>query len=302
MRALIAHNHYGDRATGGEETVFNNETNLLRDKGIEVETFERTNIELANFPLRKKISAACSFRFQDVREDATRIIRRFRPDILHVHNYKFVFSTAVFEAARDLGVGIVLSIHNYRLLCPGGQLRRGAVPCEECLHRNPVRSLWRKGCASSFFFRALQYSFYRNTRDFVKECVDAFVLPTRFAKEKFLTAGFPEEKLFVKPYFLFDPKTELQSVESFRFFPRQAVFVGRLSEEKGIRLLIDAWRDIDYPLVVVGDGPDRERVSAFASSNVRFLGNRPRFSFGLLRRIGNDSFGGVCHGGSGSCF
>ncbi len=274
MRIVVAHNFYGARATGGESVVFQQEVDLLRRFGHEVETIERENAEISEYSFAKK----CSFLMtlgssRSVYEESVKTFKRLRPEILHVHNYKYVLSPSIFQAAKACGVRTVLTLHNYRLICPGGQLRRGDRPCEECLHGNPIRSLWRPQCASKFSTRILQYAFYLKTRKPLLENVDAFIALTHFAKEKFIAGGLPEDKLCVKPNFVFDPTSRIPDQVS-ESDGLGAVFVGRLAPEKGVRFLIEAWRKLDYPLTVVGDGPLREWAQSNATPNVTFLGEK----------------------------
>ncbi len=305
MRVLLAHNHYGDYAVGGEGIVYDNEIRLLRKNGIEVETFERTNWDLKSYSLSIDLLVHLGYS-KNVYNEVRKIIKIFHPDIIHVHNYKYVFSIAIFEAAKDEGVPIVLSLHNYRLICPGGQLRRGVEVCEECLQKNPIRSLWRKGCASSFKYRVAQYCFYCQTRTTILKDVDAFVIPTEFGKQKLIMGGFPENKLFVKPYFLFEPSKELEranvrTLDILQGLKRiGAIFVGRLADEKGVSLLLEAWRGIDFPLTVVGDGPLRNWVRDNAPNNVRLLGEcSHEQTLKLLGLADFMVFPSVCHEGLG---
>ena len=296
MKILLAHNHYGAYAQGGEATVFNQERDLLRAYGNEVKTFEKTNDDLKSRSFFYKFSLVSLGRAKDIYEETTKVIKFFRPDVLHVHNYKYVFTSSIFEAAHDQGVPVVLSVHNYRLICPGGQLRRGERICEECLHKNPIRSLWRSGCASSYGARVLQYLFYCRTHDSILNNVDAFIIPTDFGKQRFLEAGFPPDKLFVKPYFLFDFKKISSSPQE----NLGALFIGRLSEEKGIRVLIKAWKEIDYPLTVIGSGPEEDWARRHAPKSVRFLGSKShRETLELLSKADFLVFPSVCHEGLG---
>ena len=274
MRVVVAHNFYGSHATGGESVVFHQEVDLLRRFGHEVETIECENAEIERYSLGKKIMSTFSFGFsRDVYERTTELFRRFHPDVLHVHNYKFVLTPSIFKAARDLGVGSVLSIHNYRLVCPGGQLRRGDSICEECLSRNASRVLWRSGCASSLSTRLLQYAFYLETRKPILENVDVFVTPTEFAQKLLIRGGIPRQRIVVKPHFSI--ATTMAPMETTGDHTKiGAIFVGRLSDEKGIKFLLESWRDVACPLTIVGDGPLGKWARDNAPSNVTFLGEK----------------------------
>ncbi|MBQ7111474.1 MAG: glycosyltransferase family 4 protein [Thermoguttaceae bacterium] len=296
LRVLVAHNFYGDRAAGGEATVFEQETKLLRLNGCDVTTLERSNSEITRWPVWKK--CALPFHLGNSREvyrQVVELIKEKRPEILHAHNYKYVLTPSIFKAAKDCGVKTVLTLHNYRLICPGGQLRRGNEICEECLRRSPSRILWRRGCASKMSTRILQSLLYFETKKNVLENVDVFVALTDFSKRKFVEGGFPSERIWVKPNFIFDPLEQIgenasrnrrkgsndgglrRAQESKNGANRTgAVFVGRLSAEKGVRFLMEAWRGLDFPLTIVGDGPEEAAARKNAPSNVRFVGGKTR--------------------------
>lgn len=300
LKVLVAHNYYGDRAVGGEATVFAQETELLRKNGCQVTTFERSNAEILNWSTWEKLALPLRLGHSSkIYREIVDLIEREKPDILHAHNYKYVLTPAIFKAAKDCGVKTVLTLHNYRLICPGGQLRRGERICEECLQKCPTRILWRRGCASKISTRVLQGLLYWETKKEILENVDVFVALTEFSKRKFVEGGLPKERVWVKPNFIFDPLADSLRPENKEkrcdFKPtlgaigeesgeaknkknsrEGAIFVGRLSSEKGIRFLTEAWRGVDFPLTIVGDGPEGEKIRRNAPSNIRFVGQKSR--------------------------
>ncbi len=274
MRIVVAHNYYGSRATGGETVVFHQEVNLLRRFGHEVLTIEHENDEIKSYrPLKKITTPLCLGFSRAIYNESLEVFKRFKPKILHLHNYKYVITPAICQAAKDCGVKTVLTLHNYRLICPGGQLRRGDMTCEECLKRNPIRSLWRSKCASNVSSRLLQYACYVETRRPLLHNVDVFIALTEFARQKFIEGGLPASKIVVKPNFVFEPTPSVVRIDA-NEKKKGAIFVGRLSSEKGVRFLIDAWRDVEFLLTVVGDGPERAWARANAPENVSFAGEK----------------------------
>ena len=297
LRVLVAHNFYGDRAAGGEATVFAQETELLRLNGCEVTTFERSNSEISRWNAWKK--ATLPFRLgssAEIYRETVELIKEKRPEILHVHNYKYVLTPSIFKAAKDCGVKTVLTLHNYRLICPGGQLRRGNEICEECLRKNPARIFWRRGCASKLSTRVLQGLLYFETKKEILENVDVFVALTEFSKSRFVAGGLPDERVWVKPNFIFDPLATLDAEREEGKAGKEgaapkrtgAIFVGRLSSEKGARFLTEAWRGLDFPLTIVGDGPEGEALRRNAPANVRFVGEKSRDE--VLKLVQNAQF------------
>ena len=319
IKVLVAHNYYGDWAVGGEATVFAQETELLRLNGCQVTTFERANSEIwKSWSLAKR--ATLPFRLGSSAEIYRRVvelIEETRPDVLHAHNYKYVLTPSIFKAAKDCGVKTVLTLHNYRLICPGGQLRRGDKICEECLRKSPTRILWRSGCASTLSARMMQSLFYWETKKKILDNVDVFVALTEFSKSKFVEGGLPSERIWVKPNFIFDPLATLNDgagdkkgavaweggrlarAEQERAQKREgAIFVGRLSSEKGVRFLMEAWRGLDCLLTVVGDGPEGAAVRRNAPSNVRFIGEKRRDeALKLLQNAQFLVFPSICYEG-----
>jgi len=276
MRILIVHNHYGRFAQGGEANVMNAEAQLLAEHGHEVMKYERTNAEIyEDGTLADKIRAFSHVAWSDKRyREIKKVIQDFRPDIMHVHNYWLVLTPSIFAAAKSCGVKSVVTLHNYRMICPGVLFLRNGRTCEDCLSKNPYRILWHqcmpgKGLAKSIM--SLRLYLASKKRGFFNPCIDAYIVLTSFAKEKFVKGGLPKKKLHVKPNFIADPLFGAQPT-----LPgKGAVFVGRISAEKGIATLLRAWKDLEYPLIIVGDGPDKTAMQDLASDNVQFVGAKP---------------------------
>ncbi len=276
MKIVVAHNYYGRGALGGESIVFNQEIQILREAGHSVSTIEHKNSELLDLPLVERVFTPFKFGFnKEVYQEAYELFLEFKPDIVHVHNYKFVLTPAIFQAAKKLNIPTILTLHNYRLICPAGQLRRFRNICEECITQNPIRSLWRPGCSSSYCGRILQYLFFLQTRQRIIDNVDLFIALSDFSRSKFLEAGFPASKVEVKPNFIFDPVCDDNVKSCNEEMQFDAIFVGRLSEEKGIKFLLDSWKKLNCKLTIVGDGPCSEIVKSHLTENIIYLGEQP---------------------------
>lgn len=250
-----------------------NEAELLRQRGHKVKIYERTNAELTG--RGRWATARAIWRGAWSEESCCeigRVMDDFRPDVLHVHNYKWLLTPSIFSAARQRGVGSVITLHNYRLACPAGQfLSRGRV-CERCLTRPPWFCLLRR-CANTFATTCIQWHLYQGTRRSLRQgpLADAFVALSNFACEKFIQAGLPSTRLHVKPNTMPDPLAGAAATQ-----PGAGVlFVGRLSHEKGLLTLLEAWKGLkDWPLTLVGDGPLRSRLEAMTGQGVTMLGHR----------------------------
>ena len=287
MKILIVHNNYGNFALGGESNVLKAEAKLLSEHGHQVRVYERCNAEIEKWSTIKKIKA-----FIDVgwsHEGYSAVLTEllaFRPDIMHVHNYKFLLSPSVFGAAKDCGVHTVLTLHNYRLACPSGQFFRNAHACEDCLDGFIYRMLWHRCTSRKVSKNFLQFYLYWCTRrrKLLAPWIDAYIALSNFAKSKFVAAGIPPEKIFVKPNF-FDLPASFSSEEG----PfHGAIFVGRLSEEKGLNVLLKAWEDINYPLTIVGDGPMLASLRQRATSQIQFTGELKHED--ALRQVARSNF------------
>lgn len=275
MRILLVHNYYGDGATGGEDAVMNREAELLRSRGHEVATLCRKNSEflergvlykLAHY--RDVIWSAASYRL--VQNE----IVAFRPDVMHVHNCWMVLTPSIFRAAKEMGVATVQTLHNYRLACLASQCLRHGKLCERCIGRNPWRIIPYRCYQGSLLGSAAKYCMWMvaQRNNVWRNDVDAFIALTNFARQKFVAGGLEEAKIHVKSNFMEDP------LRSSGFVPpgKGAIMLGRLSPEKGVRTLLEAWRGIDVPLKIVGDGPLREGLERMAPENVEFVGHVPQ--------------------------
>jgi glycosyltransferase involved in cell wall biosynthesis len=269
MKILVVHNHY--QQIGGEDETVTDEETLLRAHGHEVLKYVKHNdairdlgfLELGMKTLWNRAA------YSDIR----RIIRRERPHVLHAHNVFPLVSPAVYYAADAEGVPVVQSLHNYRLLCVGGMLSRGGQPCEVCTAKALQWPGVLHGCyrdrAHSFAIAAM-LSLHRGL-DTWQRRVGTFVALTEFARLKFVTSGLPSDRVVVKPNFV--PEDPGVGGGDGNY----ALYVGRLSPEKGIGTLLAAWTGLSgaLSLLVVGDGPLRPDA-AYASADVRFLGRLPR--------------------------
>jgi glycosyltransferase involved in cell wall biosynthesis len=278
MRVLQIHNRY--REEGGEDAVVASEAELLRSAGHEVVQY------LAENP-GSRLRAAGALALSAWNPAAARRVRvlaeRDRPDVAHVHNTWFSLSPAVFHALRQAGVPVVATLHNYRLLCCNGKLFREGEPCELCVGSHPwrgVRHRCYRGSAMASGVVAGTTASHRALRTWDRQ-VDVFLTLTGFARELFLRGGLPAERMLVKPNSVPDPGARANPPSA----SQTVLYVGRLSEEKGILQLLDCWREAPPPgleLLIVGDGPLRREVEDRSLSRVRVAG---RLATGRVREL-----------------
>ncbi|MBR5691529.1 MAG: glycosyltransferase family 4 protein [Verrucomicrobia bacterium] len=289
MKILIAFNNYADIPTGGEKNVVLAEEKLLRAHGHEVLIWERGNAEIRDLGFGDRLAALKNSTWsKTLKADAGKVLDQFKPDIFHLHNFWMRMTPSVFEAAHERSIPTVHTLHNFRMICPGTQLMYRERPCEDCLRdgrfsRCLIRHCFLGGSRLKTF---LSYRLYREIRRrrFLAAEVDAFIALTEFSRRKFIQGGLDPKKIFVKPNFLEDPLPDVPAVSE----KPGALFIGRLSAEKGIGQLLDAWNQIDYPLTITGQGALENSLRARNVPGITFTGGLPRAE--VLRRLAECSF------------
>jgi glycosyltransferase involved in cell wall biosynthesis len=272
MRIVIAHNFY--QQSGGEDQCVTAETAVLRRHGHCVLEYC-----LHNDQIRDMRPAAVAMRTvwnPSAYRALRRLLQEQQPDIIHFHNTFPLLSPAAYYAARAEGIGVVQTLHNFRLTCAGGALFRNGGVCENCLGRYaPWPSIWRKCYRNSRAASATITAMLAAHRAVGtwQNAVDVYIALTEFARGKLVAAGLPAERIVVKPNFV-DPDSGPGKGNG-----GYGVFAGRLSAEKGVRTLLDAWRELNgqVPLWVIGDGPLAPLVKDRAASDpaIRWLGSQP---------------------------
>jgi glycosyltransferase involved in cell wall biosynthesis len=278
VKILLVHNFY--QQPGGEDIVFEQEREVLRRAGHTVISYERSNWEADSYTgLRKLQLAARTIWSENTRQQFAQLLNRQQPDVVHVHNTFTMISPSIFFACKEANTPVVKTLHNYRLCCPAGTFFRDGHPCEDCMDKN----LWcsvSHGCyrhsRAATATVAIEMAVHR-LRDTWTRNVDCYIALTEFARRKFLRAGLPADRLFVKPNFV-DPDPGMRGNGEGHY----ALFVGRLSEER-VRTLLAAWsllRTRRIPLVIIGNGPHHEGLREYTRrsglDHISFLGHRPR--------------------------
>jgi glycosyltransferase involved in cell wall biosynthesis len=273
MKILVAHNRY--QLSGGEDAVVRDEVELLRRHGHSVELLEQDNGAIHGLCGKLLASASAFYSFRS-RNRMKRAIHDFHPDMLHVHNWFPVLSPSIILEANAAGIPVVQTLHNFRMLCANALLYRNGVVCTDCVGKvlpvsGAIHGCYRGSRTGSAVVTAT-YAFHRLARTW--DAVDLFIAVSEFEREILVRGGLPAEKVVVKPNFVGSDTWDAEGTTE-----DSAIFVGRLSREKGIRTLLSAWntRKIPLRLKIIGDGPMADEVRACAALNtgVEYLGVQP---------------------------
>lgn len=277
MKVLIVHNAY--QQPGGEDVVFEQEKRMLERNGHEVVTYRRSNQEINSYSGLVRIALVKQTVWAtDSRKEFARLLVREKPDIVHVHNTFIMVSPSIFSVCNDQGVPVVQTLHNYRLFCPSATFFRNGQVCEECVQYSLLRSLryrcYRNSTAATGT-TALMLAVHRRLHTWTKPG-HYYIALSEFARDKFVRLGLPSDNVFVKPNFVHPDPGFLAEKEDY------AVFAGRLSPEKRVSTLLDAWERTSrrFPLAIVGGGSEREQlnqtINSRGMSDVLLRGHLPR--------------------------
>lgn len=271
MRILAVHNRYQIR--GGEDECYEAEVKLLREAGHCVETYEENNDRAAKL---NTLDAATKTIWS--REAYKTTIDRLSAqyfDVVHVQNFFPLISPSIYYAAKAKRVPVVQTLHNYRLLCPNALFFRDGQVCEDCMGKpipypGLIHRCYRNSSAASAGVMTM-LSVHRALKTWT-ETVDLYIALTEFARQKFISGGLPAEKIVIKPNFV-DPDPGIGEGKG-----GYALYVGRLSTEKGLDTLLAAWEQLDVPLPlkIVGDGPLADEVIAATQKqpHIEWLGRK----------------------------
>jgi glycosyltransferase involved in cell wall biosynthesis len=272
MKILLIHNKY--KQPGGEDNVFKTESEMLEANGHQVDSILFDNAEIKTL-WDKCINGLKSLYNPTSAKIVANKIESFKPDVIHVHNFVPLVSPSVFFVANRYGVPVVLTLHNFRMICPSATL----------FHRNTIyeRSLrsffpWDAVCKGVYRDSVLETGILALTIGLHhmlgtwKNRVDFYIALTSFSKSKFADAkmGLPKDKILVKPNSVGDCGMG-HEIRRDHF-----LFVGRLVEEKGLRTLLQAAMISKFRLIIIGDGPMREEVVEYTriNPNVVYLGSQ----------------------------
>ncbi|MEV6872767.1 glycosyltransferase [Amycolatopsis sp. NPDC051128] len=275
MKVLVVHNRYRSEQPSGENNVVDAEVTLLAEGGHQVSLFERRSDDIASMSLPRKAAVPLMVPWNPaVRKELAARLRASRPDVVHIHNTFPLLSPSVVAACADAGVPAVATLHNYTMVCPPGTLHRDGRICTECVGGSPLPAV-KHGCyrGSSAATVPMAASMIANRRRWWTG-VSRFFCISAAQRDLLVSAGMPGERMAVKHNFVTDPGVRRTGDGA------HLLFLGRITEEKGVGLLMRAWDRLGgalgIPLVIAGTGPMQEEVATWAAGrpDVSYVGLR----------------------------
>ena len=265
-KICVVHNYY--QWPGGEDRVFSDDISLLKKNGHYVCSFTRHNDAIKSMhTLSVGLNTIWS---RSSSNELGRVLRHEEPDVVHFHNTFPLVSPAAYYAAHRQGAAVVQTLHNFRLICPAATLLRDGLICEKCVGQRlywpaMLYRCYKNSLRASATLTAM-LNFHRILGTWSKT-IDAYIALTEFSKSKFVEGGLPSDRIHVKSNYCDDLNRNLAS-STVRI---GGLFVGRLSEEKGIQTMLRAWAPLkEIPLKVIGDGPLAGQLKK--SPQILFLG------------------------------
>lgn len=270
MKVIMIHNRY--QYQGGEDAVFQVESDMLSRNGHTVEQLIFDNKEIQT-SLDKFLLIVRGIYNPKSAAVLEKLIQRFKPDIIHVHNFFPLASPAIFFIAKKYRIPTVVTLHNFRLICPSATLYFDGKIYEKNIHQllpldGILKGVYRNSKLQTAGLAAI--TTFHNIIGTWKNKVTKFIVLTEFAKKKFGDSALraDENQFTVKPNFVEDYGDGESQREDF------FLVVGRLSEEKGIETALKAFRLCNFKLVIIGEGPLKHGVEIAAKSNpnITYLG------------------------------
>ncbi len=266
MRVLVVHNHYRANAPSGERTVIEQETEGLRSYGHEVRLFERFSDEVDTWhPARRAAVPLDALWGFSSRRPLSAVLRDYAPEVVHVHNLFPLVSPRLLTACAEVGIPVVATIHNYRLLCARGDFYRAGSTCLECSDGSSAAALRHRCFHDSTAQTATVVAGTRLHRRAWQRLVSAYVFISDAERSQLQAAGLPGHRSFVKWNFVSEGSAAEGPPAD------QVAYVGRLEQAKGVDILMRAWERFraESPgstlrLAVVGGGPMAQEVATWA--------------------------------------
>lgn len=282
MRILLSNKFYYRR--GGDCIYMLNLEQLLREHGHETAVFAMDYPENLDTPWKRYFPSEVRFSLglgmfeallrpfgtDEVKQKFNSLLNDFQPDVVHLNNIHSQLSPVIAELAHRRGIRVVWTIHDLKLLCPRYDcMRNGKILCEECFtdkHKVLEYKCMKNSRMASFlaYKEAVKWN-----RQRLENCTDLFICPSQFMADKMLKGGFDKDKLITLCNFI-----DIEKCKKGNYTEKENYycFLGRISNEKGIRTLIEAANRLPYNLKIIGGGVLEAEMNRLANSNIEFVG------------------------------
>ena len=288
LKILLVNKFYYPR--GGDCVVMMNTESLLLSAGYEVAVYAMQYPETVDSPYKKYFASEVKFAgglgakvnglkrtlgMGDITESFTKLLDDFQPDVVHLHNIHSYLSPVLGQIAHSRGIRVVWTLHDYKLLCPSYSCMRDARPCELCYTQKcgVLKHRCMKGSLAASAIAWLEAKKWN--RKVLESFTDAFICPSEFMASKMELGGFDTQKLKVLCNFVDPKKLEILRATDCTSRADYYCYVGRLSEEKGVRSLLEAASKVKHELRIAGGGPLTDELKAQYAHcpNIKFLGH-----------------------------
>ena len=277
MKILAIHNFHRKGSASGDDQVFKSETALLESYGNQVIKYTVSNDEFDSVGLIGKLSVIFGMLWSFKHYNAVkRIISDEKPDIVHIHTFFPLLSPSILYAAKRSGVKVVATLHDTRFVCPCATSLRGIELCNKCGDGKYLR-MFKYGCFKNSKLQSLIvaaiFAYHRMRKSFYKQ-IDQYICLNDNQIGLLTNIGFDKSKIIKKYNFVLDSQDNLDEINYEGLPKRYVVFYGRIGEEKGVRIIMEIWNQIDIPLVIMGGGPLENEFKAWAHNkkNIYYLG------------------------------
>lgn len=270
MKILLANKFHWNK--GGSEKYYFELGELLKKHGHEVAYFsmeDEKNIktgdkeyfvpkfDLNNSSKLKALDVIYNKKNEELMEKA---LDDFKPDIVHLNNFQRQLSASIIKPCKKRNIPVVFTAHDLQSVCPGiTMMDRNKNTCELCVkgkYYNCIKKACNKGSKLKSIIGAIEAYYYRLAKIYFNK-IDAIITPTQFYKEMLTKDGISQNKIFKIHNFLYLSDYKRTKVKE----DKSVLYIGRLSSEKGINNLIDAFKNVDdYTLYILGDGPEKEII------------------------------------------
>jgi len=276
VKILLVHNRYRSSSPSGENRVVDQEHDALIDAGHDLRLFECFSDDIAQLPIRRKALIPLEIVWSDRSARALdHVLQVFKPDVVHLHNLFPLISASVLQSCRRRRSPCVATFHNYGHICSRGTLYRTGALCRDCVgHRFPMPAIYH-GCSRGSLVTMLPIALAMASHRMAWRTIpSAYIFLSEAQRREHDHLAFPATRCFVKPNFVLPPDPAAPTED-------MVVYLGRLTEAKGMRVLMQAWdhftRDRSQPglrLAIAGSGPLESEIRSWAKDrpSVEVLG------------------------------